>query len=131
MPHVVVEYTANLGPEGDIKGLLSMIAAELRNAGDAFPVGGIRVRAVRLEEYVIADEAEDDAFVHITAKIGKGRSEEFKKRFFSELFEKVKRHFAALHARRYLALSMYTEDVDENGSFKHNNIHKRFKKGAP
>lgn len=130
MAHVVVEYTANLAAEGDIPGLLTMIARELRDAGGVFPVGGIRVRAVRLDDYVVADGAEDDAFVHITAKIGKGRPEEFKKAFFGGLFEKVKAHFTDLYARRYLALSMYVEEADESGSFKHNNIHRRFKKGG-
>src|SRR6185312_6655276 len=97
-------------------------------ADGVFPVGGIRVRAIRLEDYVVADGKEDDAFVHITAKIGKGRSEEFKKTFFSKLFEHIKAHFAALYDQRYLALSMYVEEADETGSFKHNNIHKRFRK---
>lgn len=131
MAHVIVEYTDNLAAEGDIRGLLAMIAAELRNASGVFPIGGIRVRANRLEEYVIADGAEDDAFVHITAKIGKGRPEEFKKAFFGALFEKVKTHFAALYEKRSLALSMYVEEADETGSFKQNNIHLRFKKGVP
>jgi 5-carboxymethyl-2-hydroxymuconate isomerase len=40
----------------------------------------------------------------------------------------VKAHFAALYDRRYLALSLYVEEADEAGSFKHNNIHQRFRK---
>jgi 5-carboxymethyl-2-hydroxymuconate isomerase len=130
MAHVVVEYTDNLTPQGDIPALLAMIAKELRNANGVFPVGGIRVRAIRFEDYVVADGAEDDAFVHITVKMAKGRPEEVKKAIFTALFEKVKEHFAALYAKRYLALSMYVEEADETGSFKHNNIHLRFKKGG-
>lgn len=131
MAHITVEWTKNLAERGDIPGLLSLIAAEVRNAGGVFPVGGIRVRGIRLEDYVIADGSEDDAFVHITAKIGRGRSEEFKSKFFSALFEKIKQHFATLFESRFLALSMYVEEADEAGSFKHNNIHHRFKKAAP
>jgi 5-carboxymethyl-2-hydroxymuconate isomerase len=131
MPHVTVEWTDNLAEQGNIPGLLSLIAAELRNTDGVFPIGGIRVRGIRLEQYAIADEVEDDAFVHITAKIGRGRSEEFKARFFAALFEKIKQHFASLYERRYLALSLYVEESDEAGSFKHNNLHRRFKKAAP
>ncbi len=85
------------------------------------------MRAYRAGEYAIADGSEDDAFVHATAKIGPGRSPEFKQRFFGEIFELIRTHFADLSARRYLALSLYVEEADEAGSFKQNNLHARFK----
>lgn len=130
MAHAIVEWTANLEGEADIRGLLELIAAEMRGADGVFPWGGIRVRGIRLEDYVIADGLADDAFVNITVKMGAGRSAEFKQRFFAQLFEAVKTHFAPLFAERYLALSLYVEEADEAGSFKHNNIHARFRKGS-
>ena len=57
--------------------------------------------AIRLEDYVIADGKADDAFVNVTVKMGAGRSAEFKREFFTALFEKIKAHFADLYARRY------------------------------
>ena len=127
MPNVVVEYTDNLADDGDIPGLLRLIAGACRDSGGVFPIAGIRVRALRLTEYVVADGQEDDAFVVLTAKIGAGRSAEVKQAFFGRLFEAVKAHFADLFARRYLSLSLYVEEADEAGSFKHNNIHARFR----
>lgn len=129
MPHTIVEYTDNLGPEADIPGLLGKIAAKLRDSGGVFPVGGIRVRAYPVHDYVIADGADDYAFVHVVVKIGAGRPDEFKRRFFGVLFDIVKAHFADLFERRYLALSLYVEEAGEAGSFKHNNIHKKFQGG--
>jgi 5-carboxymethyl-2-hydroxymuconate isomerase len=128
MAHAIVEWTSNLEGEADIHGLLELIAAGMRDSGGVFPWGGIRVRAIRLDDYVIADGKADDAFVNITIKMGAGRSAEFKREFFAALFERVKAHFAKLYASRYLALSLYVEEADEGGSFKHNNIHQRFKK---
>jgi 5-carboxymethyl-2-hydroxymuconate isomerase len=128
MAHCVVEYTDNLARDADIPALLWKLASKFRDSGGVFPIGGIRVRAIRLTEYVIADGAENDAFVNITVKMGAGRDAEFKKRFFGEMFEIVKDHFAGLFAQRYLALSLYVEEADEAGSFKHNNLHARFKK---
>ena len=90
MAHAVVEWTANLEGEADIHGLLELIAAAMRDSGGVFPWGGIRVRAIRLDDYVIADGKADDAFVNITVKMGAGRSAEFKREFFSALFEKIK-----------------------------------------
>ena len=130
MAHAIVEWTSNLEGEADIRGLLELIAAAMRNSGGVFPWGGIRVRAIRLDDYVIADGEADDAFVNVTVKMGAGRSAEFKQTFFTDLFEQIKTHFAELYARRYLALSLYVEEADEAGSFKHNNIHKRFKKDS-
>lgn len=128
MAHAIVEWTANLEGDADIHGLLELIAAAMRNSGGVFPWGGIRVRGLRLDDYVIADGKADDAFVNITVKMGAGRSPEVKRAFFDDLFEQVKAHFAALYDRRYLALSLYIEEADEANSYKHNNIHKRFKK---
>ena len=127
MAHAIVEWTDNLEEETNIRELLELIARAMRDAGDVFPWGGIRVRAIKLTDYVIADGLADDAFVNITVKMGAGRSAEFKQRFFGELFETVKSHFADLFERRYLALSMYVEEANEGGSFKHNNIHNRFR----
>lgn len=128
MAHAIVEWTSNLEGDADIPGLLDLIAAAMRDSGGVFPWGGIRVRAIKLDDYVIADGKADDAFVNITIKMGAGRSAEFKKAFFAGLFDQVKTHFADLYARRYLALSMYVEEADEAGSFKQNNLHSRFKK---
>ncbi|ABQ70652.1 5-carboxymethyl-2-hydroxymuconate Delta-isomerase [Rhizorhabdus wittichii] len=128
MAHAIVEWTANLADEADIRGLLELIAATMRDSGGVFPWGGIRVRGIRLDDYVVADGKADDAFVNITVKMGAGRSAEFKREFFGRLFEAVKAHFAELFERRYLALSLYVEEADEAGSFKHNNIHQRFRK---
>lgn len=127
MPHCIVEYTDNLADEADIPGLLKTLADALCDSGGVFPKGGVRVRALRLSEYVVADGAADDAFVNVTVKIGAGRPEAFKTAFFGGLFSLVEVHFADLFARRGLALSLYVEEADEAGSFKKNNIHARFR----
>jgi 5-carboxymethyl-2-hydroxymuconate isomerase len=127
MPHCIVEYTDNLAEDGDIPGLLKTLADALCDSGGVFPKGGVRVRALRLNEYVVADGAADDAFVNVTVKIGAGRPAAFKSAFFGGLFSLVEAHFADLFARRGLALSLYVEEADEAGSFKKNNIHTRFR----
>lgn len=127
MPHLIVEYTDNLAQDGDIPGLLRKLACKLADSDGVFPVGGVRVRATRLTEYVIADGEDDYAFVNATAKIGPGRPESFKREFFGAVFEIIKAHFADLMERRYLALSLYVEEADEAGSFKQNNIHLKFR----
>lgn len=128
MPHFIIEYTDNIKTEADISGLLEKTNDVLISRSNIFPIGGIRSRAIEIYDYRVADGSENDAFVHATLKIGTGRSEADKKATCDELFEVIKAHFAYLFAKRYLALSMELIEFSEAGTYKHNNIHARFKK---
>lgn len=126
MPHVTVEYTDNIKGEGRIRELLEKINQSLLENDGLFPIGGIRTRAVELKDYVVADGSEDDAFVHVTFKIGGGRSEERLSAACDKLFAVIVDHFAALFEKRYLALSMEVSEFTRP-TYKKNNIHKRYK----
>ena len=128
MPHFIVEYTANLELEGDFAGLLKKVNDILIAQSGVFPIGGIRSRAIRLEHYRMADGQADYAFVHAQLKIGAGRDEATKQRVGDALFDMMKAHFAALYEKRYLALSMEITEFSEAGTWKHNNVHARFRK---
>lgn len=126
MAHVTIEWTANLEGEIDLAGLMRLVADDMRlNADGVFPVGGIRVRAYRVTDYVIADGAgPDDAFINLDLKMGVGRSSEFRQRYFDALFARIRDFLGDLFDRRPLALSLYVAEVD---GWKHNSIHKRLK----
>lgn len=128
MPHLIYEYTDNLGAEADIPGLLRKSNQVLIDQGGVFPIGGIRARAICLSEYCVADGSADDAFVHLTLKIGAGRSDAQKQKAGDALFEMIKAHFAGIFARRGLALSMEISEFSEAGTWKQNNIHVRYGK---
>jgi len=128
MAHLIIEYTSNIKAEADLPALLKKANDIIIAQDGAFPIGGIRSRAIELTDYRMADGAADYAFVHATLKIGAGRTPAVKKRVCDELFEMMKAHFAALYARRYLALSMELYEFDEGGTYKHNNVHARFRK---
>lgn len=128
MPHLIVEYTANLAAEGDIAGLLRKANQTLIAQGSVIPVGGVRSRAICLTEYCIADGTHDDAFVHATLKLGAGRDAETRQRIGDALFAMFREHFAVLYARRGLALSMEIVEFSESGTWKQNNIHARYRK---
>lgn len=129
MPHFTVEFTANLEAEGDIPGLLEKVNDTLIAQGGVFPIGGIRSRAIRLDHYRMADGQADYAFVHARLQIGAGRDAATKQRVGDQLFEMMKDHFAALYQKRYLALSLELNEFSEAGTWKHNNVHARFKRG--
>lgn len=124
MAHAVVEWTDNLEEEFDLKGFLSLIAEEMRNRSDGvFPVGGIRVRGIKLTDYVIADgQSADDCFINIEILMGAGRSDEFKQQFFDALWERLNGFLGDLYDRRPFAMTLY---VFESKGWKKNSIHKR------
>ena len=128
MAHLTIEYTSNIKGEAGVPALLKKANEVIIAQDGVFPIGGIRSRAIELTDYCMADGAADYAFVHATFKIGAGRTPAQRKRVCDELFEMMKAHFAALFAKRYLALSMELYEFDEGGTYKHNNVHARFRK---
>lgn len=126
MPHIIVEYTDNLKPETDISLLLQSLNNVLIARSPVFPIGGIRSRAIELHDYCVADGTVDDAFVHITFKIGAGRSNEVKDEACQALFNVVIKHFEEIFSKRTLALSLELVEFSEAGTYKKNNIHKRY-----
>lgn len=127
MPHLIIEYTDNIKEEANIPLLLQEINEVLLSHSNIIPIGGLRSRAIELQDYRVADGTEDDAFVHAILKLGGGRSEADKKLICDDLFQTIKEHFADLFDKRYLALSMELYEFMAP-TYKHNNIHIRYKK---
>lgn len=131
MPHLTLEYSANLAGEEEIGQLCNALAqcldAQRENEQRIYPLGGIRVRALRCEQYCIADGRPDAAFLHANLKIGAGRSDSIKTATGDALFALIKQHFAAQFERQGLALSLEINEFSEAGTWKHNNLHARLK----
>lgn len=126
MPHIIVEYSDNLKGETNISLLLKSLNEVLIARSPSFPIGGIRSRAIELHDYCVADGTEDDAFVHVTFKIGAGRSKEVKEETCQAMFDVVTKHFSEIFNKRSLALSLELYEFSEAGTYKKNNIHKRY-----
>ena len=127
MPHFVVEYTDNIKDQADIRSMLVKVNQIIIAQPDLFPIGGIRSRAIELQDYVMSDDEEDYAFVHASLTVGAGRCQQQIDKTCSEIFEMMKAHLAELFEQRYIALSMEFREFSEAGTYKHNNVHARFK----
>ncbi|MDQ0351583.1 5-carboxymethyl-2-hydroxymuconate isomerase [Alkalibacillus filiformis] len=126
MPHLILEYTDNLKNDLDVANLLKNINQALLKHSDLIPIGGLRSRAIELNDYVVADGQEDDAFVHATLKLGKGRTDEEKKRICDELYEAIINDLEPLFNQRYIAFSLELFEF-AHPTYKKNNIHERYK----
>ncbi|MFP5976566.1 5-carboxymethyl-2-hydroxymuconate Delta-isomerase [Enterobacter mori] len=126
MPHFIAECTDNIREEADLPGLFAKVNEALAATG-IFPLGGIRSRAHWLDTWQMADGRHDYAFVHMTLKIGAGRSLESREAVGEMLFGLIKAHFAELMASRYLALSFELDELHPTLNYKQNNVHALFK----
>ncbi len=125
MPHLIIEYTDNIKKEAGIPNLLKQANETLLLHTDIIPIGGLRTRAIELKDYYVADGTENDAFVHLTLKIGGGRSDEEIEKIGDDLFASIKEYFKEMFKKRYLAISMEVY-VFSRPTYKLNNIHLRY-----
>jgi 5-carboxymethyl-2-hydroxymuconate isomerase len=147
MPHCLIEYSGNLHESGRWDELCKKIAQTMlaqKHSVEAegktelksvFPIGGVRVRAHAVDHWCIGDGRFDAngtkpasaGFVHLEMKVGAGRSADTLKRAGDAVFDTVKSHFAQEFSELGLALSMEINEFSEDGSWKHNNLHQKFK----
>lgn len=127
MPHLIVEYSANLEARLDLDGLLDRLYEEAIDSG-MFPIGGIRIRAYKALDYRIADRDPANAFVHVTAIVGSGRPLDKREAVSRRLFEAICDALGTLSATSPLAISFNMREFDPVLNFKKNNLHEYVRK---
>jgi len=121
MPHLTVEYTANLEHRLDVPGLIEMLHTTAA-AIEAFPLAGIRTRAVRLDHYRVADGHPDNAFVHLRLRIAHGRSLAVRRAAGEALFAALSGFLQPILDDSPLAISFEIEEIHPELNFKQGNI---------
>ena len=128
MPHIQIDYSANLEARLDVAGL----CAVLRDAAVAtgvFPLAGVRVRAIRVDHVVIADGNPKHAFLDISVRLRAGRTGEAKARATAAIFAAAEAHCAEVLATSSVMLSMEMRDIDPVLSPKASSIRNYLKGG--
>ena len=123
MPHLMIDYSVNVEPDVDIGalcGTLRDVAASI----DAFPLAGVKVRAVRVDHYAIADGNPEHGFIDISVRIREGRDMETKQNAAQKIFDAANEFVADVMQRRSLALSLELRDIDAALSPKSGSIRK-------
>ncbi len=123
MPHVIVEYSANLEDAIDF----AAFCEHLRKAAvaiEAFPLAGVRVRATRVDHYAIADGDPQHGFVDISVRLRGGRPLEVRKAATQTMFDAAEAYLASTLETRSLALSLEMRDIDPELSPKTGTIRK-------
>ena len=123
MPHLMIDYSANVEPDVNM-GALCDTLRDVAASIDAFPLAGIKVRAVRVDHYAIADGNPEHGFIDISIRIREGRDTETKQNAAQKLFDAANEFVADVMRRRSLALSLELRDIDAALSPKSGSIRK-------
>ncbi len=126
MPHFTMEYSANLDGRVDMSAVCEVVRKAAAETG-IFPVGGIRVRALRCEHYAIADGKTDYAFLAMLLRLGEGRDLATRKKAGDHVFAALSTHLDPVFASSKFALSFDMQINDKETSWKRNNIHDALK----
>ena len=123
MPHLMIDYSVNVEPDVDI-GALCDTLRDVAASIDAFPLAGVKVRAVRVDHYSIADGNPEHGFIDISVRIREGRDMETKQNAAQKIFDATNEFVADVMRRRSLALSLELRDIDAALSPKSGSIRK-------
>jgi 5-carboxymethyl-2-hydroxymuconate isomerase len=129
MPHFTIEYSANLDQRVDLANVVEVVRKAAVETG-IFPLGGIRVRAIRCEHYAIADGNFDFGFLDMVLRLGEGRDLATRKEAGEHIFKALSSHLDPVFAQSKFALSFDMQINDKDTSWKRNNIHDALKAEA-
>jgi 5-carboxymethyl-2-hydroxymuconate isomerase len=129
MPHLVVEYSANLENQIDILQLVETVHNAALKTG-VFELAAVRTRASRREYYVIADGHRDNAFVAIWVRVAPGRPVETRKRLGQEIFDAACEFLQKTYDTTPIGISLEVQEIDNTAAFRKNNLHAIVKERA-
>jgi 5-carboxymethyl-2-hydroxymuconate isomerase len=126
MPHFTIEYSANLDARVDMGKVVEVVRKAAVETG-IFPLGGIRVRAVKCEHYAIADGSPNFGFLDMVLRLGEGRDLATRRQAGEHIFKALSTHLDPVFAETKFALSFDMQINDKDTSWKRNNIHDALK----
>jgi 5-carboxymethyl-2-hydroxymuconate isomerase len=129
MPHLIVEYSANLKNQIDIFKLVETVHHAALRTG-VFEVAAIRTRAAGRDYYMIADGHRDNAFVAIFVRVAPGRPPETRRRVGQEIFDAACEFLKNVYETTPLAISLEVQEIDNTAAFRKKNLDRIIKARA-
>lgn len=122
MPHVTIEYSANVADHHDIDHVVGLVHDTVLHMGIASSPAALRTRAVSREQYRVADQGDPHhGFIAITARIGPGRSAETKQQIIQTVLDAAEAELAERDTPLLIAWSMEVQEID--ATFRQNRNH--------
>ena len=129
MPHLNIEYSANLEEALDMQALVDRIHETALETG-IFPLGGVRTRAEPRKHYRIANGDPRAGYIHMMVRIGSGRDADTRRKAGERIFAALCDFTHELYHSRPLALSFELHEIPPDMAWRKNNLHELLKKEA-
>ena len=117
MPHLVLEYSANVPDEPDFDLVLRRLHEAMTTAGP-FDLANVKSRAVRHERFRVADGAPDRAFVHLTVSVLAGREARVLRETGDALLAVLRESFPRARAERRCDFTVELREMQPELYFK-------------
>ena len=111
MPHVIVEYSANIEDKIRVPQLLVAVHEAVDQTKIA-ELAGLRTRAERRDDFRVADNHPANGFVGIIVRIAQGRTLETRKMLLEAVTAAANTHLEPVFATTPLALSIEVQEID-------------------
>ena len=121
MPHIVVEYSANLEDHIDVGELLTSIHAAAASHA-LVPLAGLRTRATKREQYVVANGDARNLFVAVIARLNGDRGQESLLEIRDLLMAVCSDSLRQIREEQPLALSVEVQAIDAAMRINDNSI---------
>jgi len=117
MPHFVLEYSDNILEEVDFKSFFKRLHAVLVENGP-FNMSDIKSRAIRHEQFCVANGKGSNAFVHLTLFIFKGRDLGIRKSVGDKILSFLKAEFNRSFEKLHCSLTVDIREMEKDTYFK-------------
>ena len=111
MPHITIDYTANLEAEITESGLVDTLHQAAIGTG-IFPLWGIRTLAQPHADYRVAGGEAGNGFIKVVVRIAPGRDLATRKHVTQTLFDAAVAKLAPVYAKRPLGFQLELTEFD-------------------
>ncbi len=124
MPHITIEYSANVEAHHDMQALVDVVHQAALDNGLA-SLDALRTRAAPRQYYRIADGQSAHAFIAIQCRIGPGRDALTKTSFLEDVLHAAETHVHDEGGTLAIAWSIEVTEMNADDRINHNHVRAR------
>jgi len=117
MPHLTLEYTANVGQPVDSGTVFLQIHRMLAEVGGV-KIAHCKSRSRAVENFFIAEGGENAGFVHLDLRLLAGRSVQLKQELGTAALKILEQHFSTALGKLELQITVSVIDIERETYFK-------------
>ena len=118
MPHLILEYTANIQQEIDSDTLFSSLHRILATTG-GINVENCKSRVISLEDFFIGQGNKSNVFVHLDITFLHGKPAELQQAIGKKCLTYLKEYFSPSVAKNALQITVVINEIQKSAYFKY------------